>query len=98
MHGGHRREPDPLRLELRDAARERPVDGGAGQDAAGPGDGGGDDPSARGADADGIGDAGHTHHRALGKDAAHPRARRQHRGAAGLQRDRHRQQSRQGRQ
>ena len=98
VHGGHRRKPDPLWLELRAVARAWAATRGAGPYPADARDGGWQALPFRGADADGQRRAGHADHRALREDDAGPGAEHGDLCAARVQHHRHRQQPRQGRQ
>ena len=77
---------------------EGPSRGGAGAQPGHAGHGAGRAGPHRGADPHPVRRAGRPHHHPLREDAADPRARRRGAGPAGLQRDRHRQRPRPGRQ
>ena len=75
-HRGHAGGGDPLRLELRPAARRGPVARRAGAEPDVPGHGRGPHRPGRGADPDAVRRAGRAHHDPVREDAADPRARR----------------------
>ncbi len=97
-HVGHAGRGHPLRVELRPAAGRGPVPRRGGGQPGHAGHGAGRAGPHRGAHPHPVRRAGRPHHDPLREDAADPRARRRGAGPAGLQRDRHRQRPRPGRQ
>ena len=95
-HGRHPRGGDPLRLELRPAARRRPQPRRARAQPGDAGDGRGHDRPGRGADPHPGRRAGHADHDPVGEDAADPGAGPGGAGGPRVQPDRHRQRPRPG--